>query len=53
MSRKLEVAELRKLFLFEALDDDQLAWLAERGVAVRYGGGDVVYHSRVSASHGS
>ncbi|MEV4516243.1 ATP-binding protein [Dactylosporangium sp. NPDC049525] len=43
MSRKLEVAELRKLFLFEALDEDQLVWLAERGVAVRYGGGDMVY----------
>ncbi|WP_326999782.1 ATP-binding protein [Dactylosporangium sp. NBC_01737] len=50
MSRKLEVAELRKLFLFEALDDDQLAWLAERGVAVRYGGGDVVYREGEAAT---
>ncbi|MEU2160129.1 ATP-binding protein [Streptomyces sp. NPDC019208] len=31
--------ELRTLFLFEALDDDQLAWLAERGrVEVREAG---------------
>ncbi|MFE3327070.1 ATP-binding protein [Streptomyces sp. NPDC059176] len=31
--------ELRTLFLFEALDDDQLAWLAERGrVEVRRAG---------------
>ncbi len=43
MSRRLDVAELRKLFLFEALDDDQLLWLSERGVAVRYGGGDTVF----------
>ena len=28
---RLTPDELRSLFLFEALDDDQLAWLAERG----------------------
>jgi signal transduction histidine kinase len=28
---RLTPAELRTLFLFEALDDDQLAWLAENG----------------------
>ena len=43
MSRRLAVDELRKLFLFEALDDAQLAWLADRGVAVPYTGGEPVY----------
>ena len=28
---KLTPDELRTLFLFESLDDDHLAWLAERG----------------------
>jgi signal transduction histidine kinase len=31
MSRRLTPAELQTLFLFEALDDEQLAWLAEHG----------------------
>ncbi|TQK42770.1 cyclic nucleotide-binding protein [Streptomyces sp. SLBN-118] len=36
---KLSPAELQALFLFEALDEGQLAWLAERGsVEVRQGG---------------
>ncbi|MET7619135.1 ATP-binding protein [Streptomyces sp. NPDC005408] len=36
---KLSAADLQTLFLFEALDDKQLAWLAERGrVEVRPGG---------------
>ncbi|NUK13492.1 cyclic nucleotide-binding domain-containing protein, partial [Streptomyces lunaelactis] len=39
---KLTPAELQTLFLFEALDDKQLAWLAERGsVEVRPGGAPV------------
>ena len=28
---RLSPSELRTLFLFEALDDDQLAWLSENG----------------------
>ncbi|WP_406263858.1 ATP-binding protein [Streptomyces sp. NBC_00191] len=36
---RLSPAELQTLFLFEALDDKQLAWLSERGrVEVRQGG---------------
>jgi signal transduction histidine kinase len=50
MSRRLSSDELRGLFLFEALDDEQLTWLAERGVAVRYGGGDVVYREGEAAT---
>jgi signal transduction histidine kinase len=42
MTRRLTQAELRKLFLFEALDDGQLQWLAERGTAVRYEGGQPI-----------
>jgi signal transduction histidine kinase len=34
---------LKELFLFEALDDDQLGWIAERGRAVTYRAGDAVY----------
>ena len=30
---RLSPSELRTLFLFEALDDDQLDWLSERGTA--------------------
>ncbi|MYV56013.1 cyclic nucleotide-binding domain-containing protein, partial [Streptomyces sp. SID3212] len=36
-------AELRTLFLFEALDDEQLAWLSERGRVERRDGGTAVY----------
>ncbi|MEV4141162.1 ATP-binding protein [Dactylosporangium sp. NPDC049742] len=43
MSRRLTQEELRGLFLFEALDDEQLEWLAARGTAVRYGSGRPVY----------
>jgi signal transduction histidine kinase len=50
MSRSLSIDELRGLFLFEALDEDQLAWLAERGVAVRYGAGDAVYREGEAAT---
>ncbi|GGM38288.1 ATP-binding protein [Dactylosporangium sucinum] len=41
--RRLTPEDLRKLFLFEALDDDQLAWLTERGWAVPYAAGSPVY----------
>jgi signal transduction histidine kinase len=41
--RRLDRAELRKLFLFEALDDNQLDWLAERGWAVPHAAGSPVY----------
>jgi signal transduction histidine kinase len=40
---RLTPAQLRTLFLFEALDDEQLAWLAERGSVDRRGGGTVVF----------
>ncbi|GAA1500331.1 ATP-binding protein [Dactylosporangium maewongense] len=43
MSRRLTQEELRGLFLFEALDDEQLDWLAARGTAVRYESGRPVY----------
>jgi signal transduction histidine kinase len=39
---RLSPAELKTLFLFEALEDDQLDWLSERGrVEVRSGGASV------------
>ncbi|GAA2644692.1 ATP-binding protein [Dactylosporangium fulvum] len=41
--RRLDREELRKLFLFESLDDTQLDWLAERGWVVRRHAGDNVY----------
>ncbi|MFC9648855.1 MULTISPECIES: ATP-binding protein [unclassified Streptomyces] len=37
-------AELRTLFLFEALDEDQLAWLSERGRVEQRPGGKAVYN---------
>jgi signal transduction histidine kinase len=45
MSRtdRLTPEQLRTLFLFEALDDDQLGWLAEHGRVERWDGGSVVY----------
>jgi signal transduction histidine kinase len=42
--RRLTPAELRDLFLFEALDDTQLEWLTTRGWAVTHpAGGDPIY----------
>jgi signal transduction histidine kinase len=41
--RRLTPAELRTLFLFEQLDDDQLDWLAARGWAVTHPAGQPVY----------
>ncbi|WP_033341030.1 ATP-binding protein [Catenuloplanes japonicus] len=40
---KLTVEELRGLFLFEKLNDEQLAWLAETGVIETAAAGDTVY----------
>jgi signal transduction histidine kinase len=40
---RVEPAELRQLFLFERLDDEQLAWLAERGDRRTYAGSAVVF----------
>jgi signal transduction histidine kinase len=40
---RLTPEQLRTLFLFEALDDDQLDWLAERGRVEQWAGGSVVY----------
>ncbi len=40
---RLSQAELRTLFLFEALDDDQLAWLSEHGYCETRAGGSTVY----------
>ncbi len=40
---RLSRAELRTLFLFEALEDDQLAWLSEHGYCETRPGGSVVY----------
>ncbi len=42
MTRKATTEELRTLFLFEALTDDQLAWLAERGTVRDYPAGSTV-----------
>jgi signal transduction histidine kinase len=42
MTESLTPAELRKLFLFEALSDEQLDWLAEHGEVVTRAAGEVV-----------
>ena len=40
---RLSPSELRTLFLFEALDDDQLAWLSEKGYCQTWAAGQPVY----------
>jgi signal transduction histidine kinase len=40
---RLTPVELATLFLFESLDDDQLAWLSERGRTERYAAGQPVF----------
>ena len=45
MTGRLGPGELRELFLFEKLDDAQLAWLAERGEIADYQAGDTVYRT--------
>jgi signal transduction histidine kinase len=43
VTERLGPEGLRELFLFERLDDGQLAWLAERGEVRSYEAGDTVY----------
>ncbi|HKX15057.1 MAG TPA: ATP-binding protein [Propionibacteriaceae bacterium] len=40
---RLSPAELRTLFLFEKLDDEQLAWLSEQGYCQTWVAGETVY----------
>jgi signal transduction histidine kinase len=47
---RLTPANLRTLFLFEQLDDDQLAWLAERGRVVDYPAGATIHAEGSPAS---
>jgi signal transduction histidine kinase len=43
MTGRLGPDELRELFLFEKLTDEQLAWLAERGEVATYEAGITIY----------
>ena len=43
MTGRLAPEALAELFLFERLDDQQLAWLAERGEVADYEAGTEVY----------
>jgi len=43
VTERLGPEELRGLFLFEKLTDEQLAWLAERGEVIDYEAGSTVY----------
>jgi signal transduction histidine kinase len=45
VSGRLGPEELRELFLFEKLDDAQLAWLAERGGIAEYQAGETIYRA--------
>jgi signal transduction histidine kinase len=47
---RLAPEELRTLFLFEHLSDDQLAWLAERGRVVEYPAGGTIHAEGSPAS---
>jgi signal transduction histidine kinase len=47
---RLTPKELRTLFLFEQLDDDQLAWLADRGRVVAYPAGATIHAEGSPAS---
>ncbi|HEY8546781.1 MAG TPA: cyclic nucleotide-binding domain-containing protein, partial [Acidimicrobiales bacterium] len=49
-TERLTPDELRTLFLFAELDDDQLVWLAERGRVVEYPAGAVVHTEGEPAS---
>ena len=40
---RLGPSELRRLFLFESLDDEQLSWLSEHGYCENWSGGQSVY----------
>ena len=46
----LSATELRTLFLFEALNDDQLAWLSENGYVEKRRAGDAVYREGEDAT---
>ena len=41
---RLSPSELRRLFLFESLDDEQLSWLSEHGYCQNIPGGQPVYN---------
>jgi signal transduction histidine kinase len=45
VTERLGTDVLRGLFLFERLDDEQLAWLAERGEVTSYQAGATVYRA--------
>ncbi len=47
---RLTPEELRTLFLFEHLSDDQLTWLAERGRVVEYSAGGTIHAEGAPAS---
>lgn len=47
----VSAGELRTLFLFEALTDEQLDWLAERGRSRTYDGGAPVYQEGDPSEH--
>jgi signal transduction histidine kinase len=49
--QRLTPDELRTLFLFEKLDDEQLAWIAERGEVRTYDGGVPVYEESDPADY--
>jgi CRP-like cAMP-binding protein len=51
MSGELSVDELRTLFLFEQLTDEQLAWIAERAEVRTFDEGVVVYREGEPATH--
>jgi signal transduction histidine kinase len=41
--QRLSAAELKSLFLFESLDDDQLDWLSRNGYVQNWSAGEAVY----------
>ena len=47
---RLAPEELRTLFLFEHLSDDQLVWLSERGRVVEYPAGGTIHAEGAPAS---
>jgi len=47
---RLKPEQLRTLFLFEKLDDDQLTWLSERGRVVEYPPGATIHGEGAPAS---
>jgi signal transduction histidine kinase len=47
---RLTPEQLRTLFLFERLDDDQIAWLAEHGQVVEYSSGATIHAEGSPAS---